>query len=339
MTPEAVIDEVAKSGLRGRGGAGFPTGMKWKFARTASGSPKYLVCNADEGDPGAFMDRSVLEGDPHAVLEGMLIAAYAIGANQGFIYARSEYPLAIQLIERAIGQMREHGLLGEQILGSDFSFDIAVKEGAGAFVCGEETALIASIEGKRGMPKPRPPFPANSGLWGKPTNINNVETYANVAAILVHGAEWYAGYGGGKNTGTKTFSLTGKVKRSGLIEVPLGMPLQDVIFDVGVAGVHRLLAHRDLLEDAHVVIAVAGMEGALPSIVAGLVSTPVVAVPTSVGYGATFEGLSALLTMITSCAPGIGVVNIDNGFGAATLASRINRLGSAEGDAAGGAGA
>jgi len=233
MTPEAVIDEVTKSGLRGRGGAGFPTGMKWKFARQAEGSPKYLICNADEGDPGAFMDRSVLEGDPHSVLEGMLIAAYAIGANQGYIYVRSEYPLAIQLLERALGQMRENNLLGENILSADFNFDIIIQEGAGAFVCGEETALIASLEGKRGMPRSRPPFPANSGLWGKPTNINNVETFANLSPILTHGAEWYAGFGGGRNTGTKTFSLTGKVKWSGLIEVPLGTPLSEVIHTIG----------------------------------------------------------------------------------------------------------
>jgi len=233
MTPEAVIEEVTKSGLRGRGGAGFPTGMKWKFAREAAGSPKYLICNADEGDPGAFMDRSVLEGDPHSVLEGMLIAAYAIGTSRGFIYVRSEYPLAIQLLERALGQMRENNLLGEQILGADFSFDITIQEGAGAFVCGEETALIASIEGKRGMPRSRPPFPAQSGLWGKPTNINNVETFANLSPILTRGAEWYTGYGGGRNTGTKTFSLTGKVKWSGLIEVPLGTPLSEVIYTIG----------------------------------------------------------------------------------------------------------
>jgi len=233
MTPEAVIEEVTEAGLRGRGGAGFPTGLKWKFARQAAGSPKYLICNADEGDPGAFMDRSVLEGDPHAVLEGMLIAAYAIGASRGYIYVRSEYPLAIQLLERALGQMREYNLLGERILGADFSFDIVIQEGAGAFVCGEETALIASIEGKRGMPRPRPPFPAQSGLWGKPTNINNVETFANLAPIMLKGAAWFAGYGTEKSKGTKTFSLTGKIKRSGLIEVPMGMSLYDVVFSVG----------------------------------------------------------------------------------------------------------
>ncbi len=233
MTPEDVITEVTRSGLRGRGGAGFPTGLKWKFAREAAGSPKYLICNADEGDPGAFMDRSVLEGDPHSVLEGMLIAAYAIGASQGFIYVRSEYPLAIELLKRATGQMRACGLLGEHILGSDFSFDLTIKEGAGAFVCGEETALIASLEGKRGMPKSRPPFPAQAGLWEKPTNINNVETFANLPSILVRGADWYAGHGSGRNTGTKTFSLTGKVKWSGLIEVPLGTTLSEVIDIIG----------------------------------------------------------------------------------------------------------
>lgn len=233
MTPDAIIEKVTQSGLRGRGGAGFPTGMKWKFARNAAGAQKYLICNADEGDPGAFMDRSVLEGDPHAVLEGMLIAAYAIGASEGFIYVRSEYPLAIQLLERAIEQMREYGLLGKCIMDTDFSFNITIQEGAGAFVCGEETALISSIEGKRGQPRSRPPFPAQSGLWGKPTNINNVETYANVPPILLRGADWYAGYGSGRNTGTKTFSLTGKVKWSGLIEVPLGTTLSEVINTIG----------------------------------------------------------------------------------------------------------
>jgi NADH-quinone oxidoreductase subunit F len=227
LDPNAVIEEVIKSGLRGRGGAGFPTGQKWRFARQATGSPKYLICNADEGDPGAFMDRSVLEGDPHTVLEGMLIAAYAIGASHGYIYIRSEYPLAIRRISVALEQMSSCGLLGEKILGADFSFDIQIKEGAGAFVCGEETALIASIEGKRGMPTSRPPFPATSGLWGKPTNINNVETFANLPPIMTRGADWFAGFG------TKTFSLTGKVKRSGLIEVPMGMSLGEVVFSIG----------------------------------------------------------------------------------------------------------
>ena len=233
LGPQAVVEEVSKSGLRGRGGAGFPTGRKWQLARQADGSPKYLVCNADEGDPGAFMDRSVLEGDPHSVLEGMLIAAYAIGASEGYVYVRSEYPLAIKRLAVALKQMRDYGLLGDDILGSGFSFHIRIKEGAGAFVCGEETALIASIEGRRGMPNPRPPFPATAGLWGKPTNINNVETLANVPVILGRGAEWFAGRGTERSKGTKTFALTGKVKRSGLIEVPMGMTLGDVIFSIG----------------------------------------------------------------------------------------------------------
>ena len=233
MDPEEVIAEITKSGLRGRGGAGFPTGAKWRFARQAEGTPKYLICNADEGDPGAFMDRSVLESDPHSVLEGMLIAAYAIGATEGFIYVRSEYPLAIQRLSIALDQMRANGLLGEGLAGSGFSFDIALKEGAGAFVCGEETAMIASLEGKRGQPRPRPPFPATSGLWGKPTTINNVETLANVPAIMAKGADWFARYGTEKSKGTKTFSLTGKVRNSGLIEVPMGMRLGDVIHTIG----------------------------------------------------------------------------------------------------------
>jgi NADH-quinone oxidoreductase subunit F len=233
MKPEAVIEEVLASGLRGRGGAGFPTGLKWRFARQAPGSPKYLICNADEGDPGAFMDRSVLEGDPHSVLEGMLIAAYAIGASEGIIYVRAEYPLAIRRLTIALAQMRERGLLGERILGADFSFDIEIREGAGAFVCGEETALIASLEGRRGLPTPRPPFPATSGLWGKPTNINNVETFANLPVILARGAAWFAGYGTEKSKGTKTFALAGKVKHSGLIEVPMGITLGEVVNGVG----------------------------------------------------------------------------------------------------------
>ncbi len=233
ISPEAVIEVVTQSGLRGRGGAGFPTGRKWQFARNAPGSPKYLICNADEGDPGAFMDRSVLEGDPHSVLEGMLIAGYAIGAHQGLIYVRSEYPLAIDRLALALEQMRSHGLLGENILGSGFNFDIEIKEGAGAFVCGEETALIASLEGRRGQPRPRPPFPATSGLWGKPTNINNVETFANVPPIMSRGAEWFAGFGSDGSKGTKTFSLTGKVKHSGLIEVPMGISLGEVVNVVG----------------------------------------------------------------------------------------------------------
>ena len=233
MTPEDVIEEVKKSGLRGRGGAGFPTAIKWGFCRQAQGSPKYLICNADEGDPGAFMDRSLLESDPHAVLEGILIGAYAMGATDGYIYCRAEYPLAIERLKLAIEQMEERGLIGDNILGSDLSFHIKIKEGAGAFVCGEETALIASIEGKRGMPRPRPPFPAQSGLWGKPTNINNVETWANVSAILAHSGDWYASYGTEKSKGTKTFALAGKINRTGLIEVPMGITLREIIYGIG----------------------------------------------------------------------------------------------------------
>jgi len=233
MSPEEVIEEIKRSGLRGRGGAGFPTGLKWEFCRKSPGREKYLVCNADEGDPGAFMNRSVLEGDPHAVLEGMLIAAYAIGATHGYIYCRAEYPLALERLNIALAAMKEYGLLGKNILGSSFNFNIEIKEGAGAFVCGEETALMASIEGKRGMPHPRPPFPAQSGIWGKPTNINNVETLAAVAAILQRSADWYAQYGTESSKGTKTFALAGKIKRTGLIEVPLGITLREIIYDIG----------------------------------------------------------------------------------------------------------
>ncbi len=228
-----VIEEVREAGLRGRGGAGFPTHKKWEICRNAPGSTKYLICNADEGDPGAFMNRSLLEGDPHAVLEGMLIAAYAIGASHGYIYIRAEYPLAIVHLKKALAQMREYGLLGKNIQGSGFSFDITIKEGAGAFVCGEETALIASIEGKRGMPRSRPPFPAIAGLNGKPTIINNVETLGTLPNILRNGAAWYRQYGILGNFGTKTFSLVGKIRRAGLIEVPLGMSLRKIIFDIG----------------------------------------------------------------------------------------------------------
>jgi len=233
MSPDDVIDEVMRSGLRGRGGGGFPTAQKWKFCRASPGSDKYVICNADEGDPGAFMDRAVLEGDPHAVLEGMCIAAYAIGANHGYIYIRAEYPLAIERLRGAMDQMRTLGLLGENVLGSDFSFDLVIKEGAGAFVCGEETALIASIEGRRGMPQARPPFPAVKGLFGKPTSINNVETFANLPGILREGADWFADYGTEKSKGTKTFAITGKINRPGLIEVPMGMTLRDVVYGVG----------------------------------------------------------------------------------------------------------
>jgi len=233
MKPQEVIDEVKKSGLRGRGGAGFPTGMKWQFCHDSPGTIKYIICNADEGDPGAFMDRAVMEGDPHAVLEGMLIGAYGIGASEGYVYIRAEYPLAIKRLIVALKQMEECGLLGDNILGSGFNFHIKIKEGAGAFVCGEETALMASIEGSRGMPRSRPPFPAQSGLWGKPTNINNVETWANVSAILQRGANWFASYGTEKSKGTKTFSLVGKIERTGLIEVPMGISLREIIYGIG----------------------------------------------------------------------------------------------------------
>ncbi len=233
MDPQEVIDEMKKSGLRGRGGAGFPTGAKWQFCHDAPGDVKYIICNADEGDPGAFMDRALLESDPHAVLEGMLIGAYGIGASEGFIYIRAEYPLAIQRLRTAIRQMEEYGLIDDDIMGSGFRFHIKIKEGAGAFVCGEETALMASIEGSRGMPRSRPPFPAQSGLWGKPTSINNVETWGNVSAILAKGAEWYAGYGTEKSKGTKNFSLAGKIVRTGLIEVPMGITLREIVYDIG----------------------------------------------------------------------------------------------------------
>ncbi|GAB1485084.1 NADH-quinone oxidoreductase subunit NuoF [Aminivibrio sp.] len=233
MTPAEVIDVLKASGLRGRGGGGFPTGLKWSFCAAAKGDKKYVICNADEGDPGAFMDRSILEGDPHAILEGMLLGAYAMGADEGYIYCRAEYPLAIQRLKNAIEQAENYGLLGENIMDTPFSFSVHVKEGAGAFVCGEETALMASIEGRRGMPRPRPPFPANSGLWGKPTNINNVETWANVPQIIAHGGEWYAAMGTEKSKGTKVFALTGKVKHTGLVEVPMGTTLREIIFDIG----------------------------------------------------------------------------------------------------------
>ena len=233
MTPEEVIKEIMDSGLRGRGGGGFPTGLKWQITRKVQAPQKYVVCNADEGDPGAFMDRSVLEGDPHRVLEGMAICGYAMGADEGYIYVRAEYPLAIKRLRTAIAQAEEMGLLGEHIFESDFSFTIHIKEGAGAFVCGEETALMASIEGKRGMPRPRPPFPAVSGLWGKPTNINNVETFANVAQIIVNGADWYCQLGTEKSKGTKVFALTGKINNTGLAEVPMGITMREIIYDIG----------------------------------------------------------------------------------------------------------
>jgi NADH:ubiquinone oxidoreductase subunit F (NADH-binding) len=233
MKPEDVIEEVKASGLRGRGGAGFPTGVKWGLARNSKADAKYIICNADEGDPGAFMDRAVLESDPHAVLEGLVIGAYAIGARYAYVYARAEYPLAIKRLERAIRQMEEYGFLGENLFGSGFGVSVKIKQGAGAFVCGEETALMASIEGRRGMPRPRPPFPAQSGLHAMPTNINNVETFANVSEIMNRGAAWFASYGTEKSKGTKTFALAGKINRTGLIEVPMGITLRDIIFNVG----------------------------------------------------------------------------------------------------------
>ena len=232
-SPDDVIQMVKDSGLRGRGGAGFSTGVKWGFTRDSAGDEKYVVCNADEGDPGAFMNRAVLEGDPHSVIEGMIIAAYAIGASQGYIYCRAEYPIAVKTVRIAIKQAHTYGLLGENIFGSNFSFDLEVRQGAGAFVCGEETALIASIEGKRGEPRPRPPFPAVSGLFGKPTNINNVESYANIPQIILRGPEWYAGMGTEKSKGTKTFALAGDVNKTGLIEVPFGITVREIIYDIG----------------------------------------------------------------------------------------------------------
>jgi NADH-quinone oxidoreductase subunit F len=244
MSPEEVIDEVKNSGIRGRGGAGFPAGVKWGFAKKANGDKKYLICNADEGDPGAFMDRSVLEGDPFSVIEGMLIAGYAIGASEGIVYVRAEYPLAITRILRAIEQCKEAGYLGEHIQDSGFSFNIRIKEGAGAFVCGEETALLASIEGERGMPRPRPPFPANKGLWGCPTIINNVETLANIPHIINNGAEWYKAIGTEKSTGTKVFALAGRVKNTGLVEVPMGTTLRDVIFGPGGGMAKKRLSFK-----------------------------------------------------------------------------------------------
>lgn len=233
MTPDEVIEEMKISGLRGRGGAGFPTWMKWNFTKQVESDVKYIVCNADEGDPGAYMDRSTLEGDPHSILEAMAIAGYAVGAQQGFIYIRAEYPLAIKRLEIAMAQAREYGLLGQNILGSNFSFDIEIRLGAGAFVCGEETALLASIEGKRGMPTPKPPFPAVCGLWKKPTVINNVETWANVPVIITKGGKWFASIGTEKSSGTKVFALTGKIKNSGLVEVPMGTTLREIVYDIG----------------------------------------------------------------------------------------------------------
>ena len=233
MTPQEVIDVMLKSGLRGRGGAGFPTGMKWKFAAASQSDKKYVCCNADEGDPGAFMDRSILEGDPHVVIEAMAIAAYAIGADQGYIYCRAEYPIAVKRLQIAIRQAREYGLLGKNIFGTDFCFDVDVRLGAGAFVCGEETALMTSIEGKRGEPRPRPPFPAVKGLFGKPTILNNVETYANVPQIILKGADWFASMGTEKSKGTKVFALGGKIKNTGLVEIPMGTTLRTIVEEIG----------------------------------------------------------------------------------------------------------
>lgn len=233
MTPQEVIDEMKASGLRGRGGAGFPTGLKWQFEKDQVSDDKYVICNADEGDPGAFMDRSILEGDPHAIIEGMAIMAYAVGARTGYVYIRAEYPIAVHRLKVAIQQAKELNLLGEHIFNTDFSFDLEIRLGAGAFVCGEETALIASIEGKRGMPSPKPPFPAVKGVWGKPTSINNVETLANVAQIMLNGASWYSSIGTEKSKGTKVFALGGKIKNTGLVEIPMGTTLREIIYEIG----------------------------------------------------------------------------------------------------------
>ena len=233
MTPDDVINVIKDSGLRGRGGAGFPTGKKWELTKASEGEQKYVVCNADEGDPGAFMDRSILEGDPHSVLEAMAIAAYSIGANQGYIYVRAEYPIAVHRLQVAIDQAREYGILGKNIFGTDFDFDIDIRLGAGAFVCGEETALLESIEGKRGQPRVKPPYPAQSGLWGKPTLINNVETYANISQIILNGAEWYSSIGTETSKGTKVFALGGNVNNIGLVEVPMGTTLREIVYDIG----------------------------------------------------------------------------------------------------------
>lgn len=238
MTPQEVIEEVKKSGLRGRGGGGFPTGVKWSFCAASPGTDKYLICNADEGDPGAFMDRSILEGDPYGLIEGMMIASYAIGAQNGYVYVRAEYPLAIKRLQKAIDVCYEKGFLGKNCLGLGFAFDLRIKAGAGAFVCGEETALMASIEGERGMPRPRPPFPAVRGLWTKPTNINNVETFANVSYIFYRGGDWFASIGTDGTKGTKIFALTGKIKHTGLVEVPAGITMREVIYDV-CGGIHN----------------------------------------------------------------------------------------------------
>ena len=246
MAPEKVIEEIKKSGLRGRGGAGFLTGLKWELCRNVKGNEKYVVCNADEGDPGAFMDRSVLEGDPHSVIEGMIIAGYAIGASEGYVYCRAEYPLAIQRVNKAISQAKEKSFLGKSVLDSTFSFDIRIKQGAGAFVCGEETALLASIEGNRGMPRSRPPFPTKKGLWGNPTVINNVETLANVRHIITKGAEWFSSIGTEKSKGTKVFALAGKVKNTGLVEVPMGTTIRELIYGPGGGMISKKIAFKSV---------------------------------------------------------------------------------------------
>lgn len=244
MSQDDVINEITESGLRGRGGAGFPTGKKWYFTKIAEGDQKYVVCNADEGDPGAFMDRSILEGDPHSVVEAMMIAGYAVGANKGYIYVRAEYPIAVHRFQTAINQAKEYGILGENIFGTDFSFDLEIRLGAGAFVCGEETALLESIEGRSGRPRLKPPFPANCGLWQKPTLINNVETYANITKIILNGAKWYSSIGTEKSKGTKVFALGGNVVNVGLVEVPMGTTLREIVFDIGggIPGGHKFKA-------------------------------------------------------------------------------------------------
>ncbi len=244
MSQDDVINEVTESGLRGRGGAGFPTGKKWYFTKIAEGDQKYVVCNADEGDPGAFMDRSILEGDPHSVIEAMMIAGYAVGANKGYIYVRAEYPIAVHRFQTAINQAKEYGILGKNIFGTDFSFDLEIRLGAGAFVCGEETALLESIEGRSGRPRLKPPFPANCGLWQKPTLINNVETYANITKIILNGAKWYSSIGTEKSKGTKVFALGGNVVNVGLVEVPMGTTLREIVFDIGggIPGGHEFKA-------------------------------------------------------------------------------------------------
>lgn len=244
MSPDSVINEITESGLRGRGGAGFPTGKKWYFTKIAEGDQKYVVCNADEGDPGAFMDRSILEGDPHSIIEAMMIAGYAVGADKGYIYVRAEYPIAVHRFQTAINQAKEYGILGKNIFGTEFSFDLEIRLGAGAFVCGEETALLESIEGRSGRPRLKPPFPANCGLWQKPTLINNVETYANITKIILNGAKWYSSIGTEKSKGTKVFALGGNVVNVGLVEVPMGTTLREIVFDIGggIPGGHEFKA-------------------------------------------------------------------------------------------------